>query len=83
MTVCADAQRLAELLRPVKAKINLIPFNEHAASDLSGPDPSWSQPVPGNPAPNVTTPPSSATARASDICAACGQLRANLKSENG
>jgi len=33
-----DAQRLVKLLRPVKAKINLIPFNEHPASDFKRPD---------------------------------------------
>lgn len=27
-----DARRLAELLRPIRAKINLIPFNEHRGS---------------------------------------------------
>ena len=32
-----DAERLAKLLRPVKAKINLIPFNEHEASDFARP----------------------------------------------
>jgi 23S rRNA (adenine2503-C2)-methyltransferase len=32
-----DAERLAKLLRPVKAKINLIPFNEHPASDFKRP----------------------------------------------
>jgi len=33
-----DARRLSKLLRPVKAKINLIPFNEHPASDFKRPD---------------------------------------------
>ncbi len=33
-----DAERLAALLRPVKAKINLIPFNEHSASDFKRPE---------------------------------------------
>ena len=33
-----DAVRLANLLRPVKAKINLIPFNEHEASDFARPN---------------------------------------------
>jgi 23S rRNA (adenine2503-C2)-methyltransferase len=33
-----DAERLAKLLRPVKAKINLIPFNEHPASDFRRPE---------------------------------------------
>ncbi len=32
-----DARRLAGLLRPVKAKINLIPFNPHPASDFERP----------------------------------------------
>ncbi len=33
----ADAHRLAKLLRPVKAKINLIPFNEHPGSEFKRP----------------------------------------------
>lgn len=33
----ADARRLAALLRPVRAKINLIPFNEHRGSDFRCP----------------------------------------------
>ncbi|MBC2714429.1 MAG: 23S rRNA (adenine(2503)-C(2))-methyltransferase RlmN [Desulfobacteraceae bacterium] len=33
-----DANRLAKLLRPVKAKINLIPFNEHPGSEFKCPD---------------------------------------------
>ena len=33
-----DAHRLTKLLRPVKAKINLIPFNEHPASEFKRPD---------------------------------------------
>ena len=32
-----DARRLADLLRPIRAKINLIAFNEHAASPFRGP----------------------------------------------
>ncbi len=32
-----DAQRLTKLLKPVKAKINLIPFNEHPASEFKRP----------------------------------------------
>ncbi len=34
----ADAGRLADLLRPVKAKINLIPFNEHPGCDFKRPE---------------------------------------------
>lgn len=33
-----DAKRLVKLLRPVKAKVNLIPFNEHPGSDFQRPD---------------------------------------------
>ncbi|MBL0700665.1 MAG: 23S rRNA (adenine(2503)-C(2))-methyltransferase RlmN [Desulfosarcina sp.] len=33
-----DAMRLVKLLRPIRAKINLIPFNEHAGSDFLCPD---------------------------------------------
>jgi 23S rRNA (adenine2503-C2)-methyltransferase len=33
-----DAERLAKLLTPIKAKINLIPFNEHSKSDLKSPE---------------------------------------------
>ncbi len=33
-----DAHRLVKMLRPVKAKINLIPFNEHPGSDFKRPD---------------------------------------------
>src|SRR6056297_3449036 len=32
-----DARRLADLLRPVKAKINLIPYNEHPESEFRRP----------------------------------------------
>jgi len=33
----ADAVRLANLLKPIRSKINLIPFNEHAESDFLPP----------------------------------------------
>ena len=33
-----DALRLSKLLRPIKAKINLIPFNEHSSSLFQRPD---------------------------------------------
>ena len=33
-----DARRLAELLRPVKAKINLIPYNTYEGSPFECPD---------------------------------------------
>ncbi len=34
----ADASRLAALLRPIRAKVNLIPFNEHSGSEFRCPD---------------------------------------------
>jgi hypothetical protein len=43
----ADAQRLVKLLRPFKAKINLIPFNEHPGSEFKRPEADRDQPVPG------------------------------------
>lgn len=33
-----DAKRLSQLLKPIKAKINLIPFNEYPNSDFKRPD---------------------------------------------
>ena len=33
-----DARRLAGLLAPIRAKINLIPFNEHSGSEFRRPD---------------------------------------------
>ena len=33
-----DAHRLTKLLKPVKAKINLIPFNEHPGSEFKRPE---------------------------------------------
>ena len=33
----ANARQLAELLRPIKSKINLIPFNPHEGSDFKRP----------------------------------------------
>ena len=34
----ADAKRLVKLLHGIKAKVNLIPFNEHASSEFKCPD---------------------------------------------
>ena len=34
----ADARRLSALLRPIRAKINLIPFNDHPGSEFRRPD---------------------------------------------
>ncbi|MCP4353832.1 MAG: 23S rRNA (adenine(2503)-C(2))-methyltransferase RlmN [Desulfobacterales bacterium] len=71
-----DAKRLAKLLRPVKAKINLIPFNEHAGSDYKRPGESVVQRFQEILYKHNYT----VTVRHSkgkDISAACGQLSAN------
>ncbi len=71
------ARRLADLLRPLRAKINLIPYNEHHASDFKRP-------------PQTTIDAFHAYlikrhftcivrySKGADISAACGQLRAGL-----
>jgi 23S rRNA (adenine2503-C2)-methyltransferase len=75
-----DAGRLVRLLRPIRAKINLIPFNEHDGSDLK------------RPAEQVIhrfqeiLHESNYTAiirhsKGQDISAACGQLSARMKSK--
>jgi 23S rRNA (adenine2503-C2)-methyltransferase len=72
----ADAHRLVQLLRPIRAKVNLIPFNEHPGSDFSRPDPSQVSRFQELLAEHHYT----AIVRHSkgqDIGAACGQLRAN------
>lgn len=74
----ADAQRLAKLLRPLRAKINLIPFNPYEGAEFKRPDENAIlafQKV-------LLDRHYTATIRhskGSDIGAACGQLRARLK----
>ena len=71
-----DAYRLAKLLKPVKSKVNLIPFNEHEGSDFKRPgehvilkflqilhDEGYTAII--------------RKSMGNDISAACGQLRAN------
>ena len=73
----ADAERLVKLLRNIKAKINLIPFNEHPGSDFKRPDASRISQFQELLADHHYT----AIVRHSkgqDIGAACGQLRAKL-----
>jgi 23S rRNA (adenine2503-C2)-methyltransferase len=70
-----DAERLAKLLRPVKAKINLIPFNEHPGSDFKRPEEQAIlafQDVLANK--NYTA--IIRYSKGTDISAACGQLSA-------
>ncbi len=71
-----DARRLATLLRPIRAKINLIPFNEHPGSAFKRPDPAAVQRFQEILQQRHYT----AIVRHSkgrDIAAACGQLRAS------
>jgi 23S rRNA (adenine2503-C2)-methyltransferase len=68
-----DARRLVDLLRPIKSKVNLIPFNEHPYSELRRPSEeriARFQRILGDArlAVFVRTP------RGDDISAACGQL---------
>ena len=77
----ADAERLVKLLRPIKAKINLIPFNEHPGSNFRRPDPariSQFQELLAEHHYTVMV----RHSKGQDIGAACGQLRARLRSEN-
>lgn len=70
-----DARRLSRLLRPIRSKINLIPFNEHRASDFKRPEASTIEKFKGILTANNYT----AVVReskGSDISAACGQLGA-------
>ena len=73
-----DAKRLAKLLKPIKAKVNLIPFNEHSKSDFKPPDSS----VVLKFQKDLNKCGYSAIIRYSkgqDISAACGQLRARVE----
>ena len=72
-----DAKRLVRLLRPIKAKINLIPFNTHEESRFECPEESVILKFKDILSKNNYT----AIVRHSkgqDISAACGQLRANM-----
>ncbi len=72
-----DAKRLVKLLRPIRAKINLIPFNEYEGSEFNRPEESailnFKEILNKN---NYTA--IIRYSKGQDISAACGQLRANL-----
>jgi 23S rRNA (adenine2503-C2)-methyltransferase len=72
-----QAKKLAEILRPVKAKINLIPFNEHKGSEFLRPEPSvilqFQEILKKQ---NYTV--MIRESKGQDISAACGQLSANV-----
>jgi 23S rRNA (adenine2503-C2)-methyltransferase len=72
-----DAQRLTKLLRPIRAKINLIPFNSYEKSEFQRPEESVILKFKDILSKTNYT----ALVRYSkgqDISAACGQLRANM-----
>ncbi len=73
-----DALRLVKILAPIRAKVNLIPFNEHEKSDFKRPSPSgishFLQILLDR---NVTA--ITRKSKGDDISAACGQLKAKLK----
>ncbi len=76
----AEADHLAFLLRPLKAKINLIPFNEHPASDFKRPPETVIEAF------RDTLIQKGYTviirrSKGRDISAACGQLRAGHSKE--
>ena len=73
-----DAQRLIKLLRPIKSKVNLIPFNEHEGCDFKRPSDERVNRFLSILLDSGFT----AIVRKSmgrDISAACGQLSANQK----
>jgi 23S rRNA (adenine2503-C2)-methyltransferase len=73
-----DAERLVSLLKPIKSKINLIPFNEHEGSEFLRPEDSVINRFQEILIKNHYT----AIIRHSkgeDISAACGQLSGNWK----
>jgi 23S rRNA (adenine2503-C2)-methyltransferase len=71
-----DAKRLVKLLRPIRAKINLIPFNEYEGSEFNRPEESailnFKEILNKN---NYTA--IIRYSKGQDISAACGQLGAN------
>jgi 23S rRNA (adenine2503-C2)-methyltransferase len=73
----ADALRLVKLLDPIKAKVNLIPFNEHDRSDFKRPSKEaisgFLQILLDRNLTAITR-----KSKGDDILAACGQLKAKL-----
>lgn len=73
----ADARTLANLLRPVKAKVNLIPFNAHQGCDFERPDrirvSSFLQILLDRGMTAIVR-----KSKGDDILAACGQLKAKM-----
>jgi 23S rRNA (adenine2503-C2)-methyltransferase len=76
-----DAKRLAKMLSPIKAKINLIPFNEHSGSDFRTPLPEtiWSFRKILLDKHYITI---IRHSKGRDIMAACGQLRVSVRAHS-
>ncbi len=72
-----DALRLTKLLAPIKAKVNLIPFNEHEKSEFKRPSKQkvreFLQILLDANFTAITR-----KSKGDDISAACGQLKAKL-----
>ncbi len=77
----ADARRLVKLLHPIKAKVNLIPFNEHPQSEFKRPDMDvvdrFKQILHDHHYTVMTR-----LSKGADISAACGQLSADVDHYN-
>jgi 23S rRNA (adenine2503-C2)-methyltransferase len=73
-----DARRLVRLLHGIKAKVNLIPFNEHAGSAFRAPDGSaieaFQRYLLGRDIVAIRR-----ASKGQDISAACGQLKGRLE----
>jgi 23S rRNA (adenine2503-C2)-methyltransferase len=78
----SDARQLVALLRPLRAKINLIPFNEHPGSDFLRPAPEkvsrFQELLAAHHYTVIVR-----HSKGQDIGAACGQLSAKLKTKGG
>ncbi len=76
-----DALKLVKLLSPIRAKVNLIPFNEHEASPFRRPAPkqilAFLQILLDRDMTAMTR-----KSKGTDISAACGQLKAKLVKKN-
>ena len=72
-----NAKRLSELLKPIKAKVNIIPFNEYPSSDFKRPDESrinqFRDILVKNNYTVITR-----YSKGQDISAACGQLSVKI-----
>lgn len=77
----ADAARLVKLLHGIRAKINLIPLNEHPGAPYRRPDDDTIETFAGALA-KSRAPVSVRRSRGDDVFAACGQL-ANLSAPRG